>query len=274
MINHTKAYTILKISQQSTMNLLVLIGQAVPELGKNLRAIDQGVSFSHQDKLIPVKLSNHDIFKHRPINTNLVKGKTSEYKKDLAKLVLISSFSFFEVYFKDVSKELIEFHGGKEVFLKYSEDKLFARQNSQIKSSNKKNLQEKYESHRKEKYLKNISTIEEQGYIFPYEKFSLFGFYKFAEIVSSDKPDFSAAQIPDLLKYIYGFNVDNEKKGKDSIRTRFDNMRNKRNNVIHKGEDIELNKALEYNNFLKEVSKQIDKHLIEHFFVIQQHERL
>lgn len=273
MINHTQAYQVLRNSQQSTMNLLVLVGQAVPELEKNLKAIDKRMNFTNEDYSCPVKLSKHDIFENRAIDTNLVKAKTSNYKKDLAKLVVISSFSFFEVYFKDVSKEVIEFHGGKDVFLKYSESKLFAQQETQLKLVDKKNLQEEYEPHRKEKYLKNISKIDAQGYIFPYEKFSLFGFYKFAEIVGSEKSDFSAAQIPDLLKYIYGFDVDDEEKDKDTIRNKFDKIRAKRNNVIHKGEGIELKIALEYNDFLKKISKQIDKHLIEHFFIIQQHER-
>src|SRR5437016_909818 len=102
MIPHTEAFAVLKRQVQEVFDFAIVVTYAVPALKHVLKHA------AIRDDQIPFR---PDHFDSRPIAIEKVRENTKAYKAVLARYLFLSSFSFFEAYFNDVLKEIIDFHG-------------------------------------------------------------------------------------------------------------------------------------------------------------------
>ena len=126
MIDQTQSFKKIKIEQQRIWDFALLICHAVPALKKTIKGVEESVP--------NYSLPNPDYFT-KPDNKDRLKAIASHSNYNLGKYVLLSSFSFFESYFRSVVQELIDFHGGKDEFIKDIRDsynKFFSYQNNLI----------------------------------------------------------------------------------------------------------------------------------------------
>ena len=110
MIKHTLAFKRLKTEQQNILDFTVLVCYAIPNLKKSIKGFKENVKNYE-------KLAKADYFIEE-INLPKIEKLVQDYKGDLGKYTLLSAFSFFESYIKDVVNELIDFHGGQEIFIR------------------------------------------------------------------------------------------------------------------------------------------------------------
>jgi hypothetical protein len=91
----------LKTEAQRVFDFSIVFSYAVSALKYSLKN-------ASEDSPIPFTPEH---FNSRPIGTAKVRENAKEYKKLLSSYVFLSAFSFFEAYFHDLLKEVIEFHG-------------------------------------------------------------------------------------------------------------------------------------------------------------------
>jgi hypothetical protein len=253
MISNTKSFELLKGQIQSTLDFSVLCCQAVPALNAYMKAVELGS--------VP-KLPDADHFKGEP-NFEQLKGFIPEYRKNLGKLMFISSFSYFEAYFKALIEEVLTFHGGQDDFVELSLKKQnqhmhYAEQDTPRKSANK--LREYPKKGKEQKYLKHIKEINHTDFRFPSELFSTFGIME----LGNNYRDLKASQIPHVAGWCFGVELT-----EDEISS-YSKLRDLRNRVAHgKVTQIEFNEANSANQFLRNLAIKIDKHVVKHFLVIE-----
>lgn len=266
MIPSTDSFNRLKSEQQKILDFAVLVCHAVPNVKKTIKG--------HEKKVKHFSIPKPDYFK-LTTNERLLE-LSKEYKENLAKYLIISSFSFFESYFKSVLKELLEFQGGIDKFADTisKKHKAIIAQNNNSAKKHKRKLQEPFRKKNYKKYEKHRKALMNHSeFKMPSELFSFFGVKHFFELVNSNS--FRSAMIPDLLEK--GLLMDlNDKVNKTSslkdknIKETFDTMRKLRNKISHGDKtDIDLQKTIDYIRFLKFLSIKIDKHLIENFFILE-----
>lgn len=252
MIAHSKSFLELKEQNQKLFNFAVLCCQAVPALKGYMKAVEGGSA---------PKLPDADHFKGEPDFSQL-RVFTSEYRKTLGRIIFLSSFSYFEAYFKALIEELLHFHGGHEAFLHSALDRqsshLAALGQPDIEKSASK-LREYRKGHFAPSYRKHIKALEQSDYRFPSELFSLFGIMEL-----NNYKDLKASQIPHVVKWCFGLTLTEVEESE------FSRHRDTRNEIAH-GSLVELdfNKGLEASRFLRDLSVKIDKHVVKHFLVIE-----
>src|SRR5262245_8434896 len=104
MMNHTDAYGRFRVAIQSEFDAILLFSHAIPALKAYMKAVDAGE---------PGKIPDPDHFE-KPQPHSRLKNIIPRYRKVLGRMLFLSSFSYFEAYFKDMIREVIAFHGGKE----------------------------------------------------------------------------------------------------------------------------------------------------------------
>jgi RiboL-PSP-HEPN len=224
----------------------------VPALKGYMKAVEGGAA---------PKLPDADHFKGEPDFTQL-RAFTAEYKKTLGRVIFLSSFSYFEAYFKALIEEVLLFHGGQEAFvqsaLRRQETHFAALDQPEIEGSASK-LREYKKGHFAPSYRKHIKTLEQSDYRFPSELFSLFGIVEL-----NNYKDLKASQIPHVVKWCFGLMLTEVEE------LEFSRHRDTRNEIAH-GSLIQLdfNKGLDASRFLRELSIKIDKHVVRHFLVIE-----
>lgn len=252
-MTNTKSFELLKGQIQSTLDFSVLCCQAVPALNAYMKAVDLGSAS---------KLPDADHFKGDP-NFEQLKGFIPEYRKNLGKLMFISSFSYFEAYFKALIEEVLNFHGGQDDFVELSLKKQnqhmhYAEQEAPRKSANK--LREYAKKGKELKYKKHTKELEHTDFRFPSELFSTFGIME----LGNNYKDLKASQIPHVACWCFGVELT-----EDEI-NRFSELRDLRNRVAHgKVLQIEFNEANSANQFLRNLAIKIDRHVVKHFLVIE-----
>ncbi|MCA2967284.1 MAG: hypothetical protein INH43_02065 [Acidobacteriaceae bacterium] len=252
MIAHSKSLLAHKKQNQTLFNFAVLCCQAVPALKGYMKAVEGGSA---------PKLPDADHFKGAPDFVQL-RMFASEYRKTLGRVIFLSSFSYFEAYFKALIEEVLQFHGGQEAFrksaLERQETHLTALDQPEIAKAASK-LREYKKGNFAPSYRKHIKTLEQSDYRFPSELFSLFG------IVELEKyKDLKASEIPHVVKWCFGLRLT------EAEEVEFSRHRDTRNDIAH-GSLLELdfNKGMEASRFLRELSIKIDKHVVRHFLVIE-----
>ncbi|MBL7785799.1 MAG: hypothetical protein JNM36_07825 [Chitinophagales bacterium] len=266
MLTHTQSFNRLKKEQQEILDFAVLVCHAIPNIKKTIRGEEEGIPY--------FSLANPDYFSKEA--EDRIKKLSKHYKENLSKYLIISSFSFFEAYFKAVIEEMMDFHGGKESLINNVKER-HKRMLETIDDTvilDKRKLQEPPKRKNKMRYEKHISQLQQNAsYRMPSELFAAIGAKYILDLVSSDR--FRSAMIPDLLEY--GFLMDlNSKINKShdlrekNLKETFDSMRDIRNRISH-GDNptIDFAKAMDYVRFLRNFAIKIDKHLIEHFFVLE-----
>lgn len=266
MLACTNSFKKLKVEQQKILDFSVLICHAIPNLKKTIKGQTENIAH--------FSVPSPEYF-NQETNDRLSK-LSADFKRDLSKYLLISAFSFFESYFKSVVKELLDFHGGKELYIKTS----LSRHKRLIHNRNideVAKLQEPLKKKNREKYLKLIQTLDSNPqYNRPSDIFGPFGIKYISELVLSDS--FRSNMIPDILEFGFLMDLDDtvnkhsELSGK-TLKETFDLMRNYRNIIGH-GDNLEIGfgKTMDLIRFLRFFATKIDKHLIKYFFILERYE--
>ena len=253
MITHSKSFSILKEQNQSLFDFTVLCCYAVPALNAYMKAVEKGAA---------PKLPDADYFKGDP-DTKHLKSSMPEYRKNLGKLISISSFSYFESYFQALIKEVLDFHGGQDKFVELSLKKqkrhlMFAEEANPKKSVMK--LRE-YAKHGHElKYIKHARELDNTNYRFPSELFATFGIVE----LGNNYKELKAVQIPHVAKFCFGVDLTDDEVAQ------YSKYRELRNDIAHgKVTKVDLKEAINASQFLRTTAMKIDGHVVQNFLVLE-----
>jgi RiboL-PSP-HEPN len=253
LIPHSKAFSRLKEQAGATFNFAIVVCHAVPSLKIALKntGADESLPFSP------------DYFDSRPIPTAKVREHIKDYKEVLSRQIFLSSFSFFEAYFLDLLKEIVEFHGGTKLL-----DKLSITRNTSLTDADtlkeKRKLQEYPVSKNKEAYASYGSKLAKKGFAFPSTLLARYGIEQLLKTLDTDY--IKAANIPELIESVLQLPLDPSEK------ERFSSYRDMRNKIAHGRPDatsFHLRKSVEANDFLRNLALKIDRHVIDNFLVVE-----
>ena len=268
MIDHTEAFKRLKDEQQKILDFSVLICYAVPNLKKSIKGYKE-------------KVTNYESFVKpeyfiETVDIDRLESLSKNYKDNLSKYILLSAFSFFESYFRDVVEELVNFHGGKDNFintLHIRHKQLLSNQNQTI-IDNKRKLNEPLKKKNWLRYKKHIDILEQEAtYRHPSELLATYGLKYFIETVTGNS--FKSVMIPDALEFAFGLEL-TEKINQHSdlidkdLKETFDTIRNIRNSIGHgNAGNLGFEKVMDLIRFLRFFAVKIDDHLKKHFFILE-----
>jgi len=252
-VRTSKSYLKLREQIQESFNFVYIVCQSVPCLKLQSSLVKKGQL---------QKLPNPDYYQN-PNPLDQISNQVKDYKGELSKFVLLSSFSYFESYFVDILKELIEFLGGPEKMEKRAE--ISARTTIKKQSENftkqKRHLSKNDDKHHDRK-RKATRELKEVNYIFPSSLLSSFGVKSLIQKMGNIK----SVDIPKLLTD--GFHMDLSETDIE----KFHSIRDMRNKIAHgNNPTLVLKEVIEMNNFLREFAKSIDSHLIESFFILEEY---
>lgn len=255
MIPHTKAFAVLKREAQQVFDFAIVVTYAVPALKYALKGLAP-------DQPIPFRPEHFD---SRPIAIEKVRQNAKEYKRLLSRYIFLSSFSFFEAYFHDVLREIVEFHGCGDSILERVSIKRNETLTDEDSTREKRKLQEYCNSRNRDRYLYNGRRLLDKGFRFPSTLLSEYGLRRVLELISKDS--IRAADIPTLAKTLLQIQLD----ASAEIAV-FEGYRRTRNKIAHgraSSASLHLRKVIEANNFLRNFALKIDRHVVEHFLVIE-----
>jgi hypothetical protein len=253
MLPHSKAFVTYRDLSQAHIDFVVVVCHAVPALKADIA-------------LSKATLTNKpDHFKADRNPKGWIASRAGTYQDKLARSTLITVFSYFESYVKDALLEVVEFHGGKEKFRSLARQRSgrFVSNLSATLLANKRKLQDNFEPVKIAKYQKFGHLLDKSGFRFPTDLLSNYGARYLIEKLD-EKRGMRAWEIPSLLEDCILMSVE------ERDRKLFEDVRKIRNKIAH-GKPIKLllPKALSFSSELHTFAANIDKHLVEHFFVIQ-----
>ena len=253
MIPHTKAFKKLKEQAQSTFNFAILVCYAVPNFKVTLKGVQPGVPLNFTP----------EHFDNRPIPIEKVANHISEYKEILSKQIFLSSFTYFESYFIDAIKEIIEFHGREHLLGKGSLKNNLNITDPESTAAVRK-LQEYPLTRNKGRYIANNDKLTKKGFRLPSALLSHYGLEQLYRLVDSD--NVRAADIPALIGSVLQLPISKEETEK------FKSYKDIRNRIAHgkaENTDFYLRMAIEMNDFLRNLALKIDGHIVKNFFIIE-----
>ena len=253
MIAHTEAFVAYRTLSQEHLNFVVLVCHAVPALRADLSLPSTTLS------------SPPDHFKASRNPKTEVANHVSAYQEEIARSTLITIFSYFEAYIKDALKEIVDFHGGKKDFTKLSlkrTTKFISALDADMRRYKRK-LQDKPARSKVEKYRKYGTLLEGKGFKFPTELFAHFGVCQLLPKLD-EKKGMRAWEIPTILEDCLLFPIT------PTERDDFEAIRSLRNKIGHgRPQTVALKKSLHYASLLHTLAAKVDRHITEHFLVIQ-----
>ncbi|CUV65817.1 conserved hypothetical protein [Sulfurovum sp. enrichment culture clone C5] len=253
MISNTNSFKTLKEQVQEVINFSVLCCSAVPSLKGYMKAIEKGSA---------AKLPDADYY-HGDPDFQRLRDYIPAYKKNLGKLMLLSSFSYFEAYFKSMITEFFNYHGGFDTYIEMAlsrqKSHILYAENEPAKTSVRK-LREYPKNGKKDKYIKHAKLLANSEFRFPSELMSAFG----AKELHARYKDMKSVDIPHFAQWCFGVPL-----SEYEIKT-FHSVRETRNDIAHgKKQYVDIGDAMEYNKTLRALALKIDSHIVEHFFVIE-----
>lgn len=269
MIDHTQSYKRAKQEQQKIWDFALLICHAVPALKKTIKGVEESVP--------RYSLPTPDYF-GTTANKERLKAIAKHYNYNIGKYIFLSVFSFFESYVRSVIQELVDFHGGQENFINHlviSDKRLLQNQDAMI-VAHKKKLQVPFNEQKWQKYRKHSEILScDPNFRFPCELFALYGLKRFMQDTLGD--NFQSVMIPDILRSAFHMDLSEKMNMHQDlvhmdIEQTFDSARKIRNAIAHGDEPtIGLKKVVAYSDFFRKLTIRIDKHLITHYFIIEQY---
>ncbi|MBD1218713.1 HEPN domain-containing protein [Aphanizomenon flos-aquae NRERC-008] len=261
MRKHSESYFKLKSQIQESLDFIILCCYAVPSLNAYMKAVELGNGK-------PDKLPDPDHFKKNPEYENADHSRLKEikpnYQKTLGKLLLISSFTYFEYYISNVIEEFFDLNGGRENFKSLLKSKI-DRKISDYEDTNNlvKKLKEPKKPSKLGKYEKAINELQQTNYSFPSQLLCYFGLIELQGKFKKDK-NIEARDILKILKDAFHVEI-TEKEASE-----FTKIQEKRNRIVHGGNtEINLAEALQFNDFLKDLAQKVDQHLLKTFFILE-----
>jgi hypothetical protein len=254
MIPHTKAFKRLKDEAQNVFNFAIVVCYAVPSLKFALKdlAADAELPF----------LPDH--FDARPIAREKVLAHAREYKEVLSRYIFLSAFSYFEAYFVDLLAEILAFHGGEDLLKKYELARNVSLTNSETNKAKKK-LSDYRSAKNADAYTSAAKHLRAHAFVFPTAALARHGLKELLQLISSDY--IRAANIPDLVESVLQLTLDAKTE-----KERFHGYRDMRNKIAHGRPDkasVHLSKAIEANNFLRNLALKIDRHVVDNLLLIE-----
>jgi hypothetical protein len=249
----TKAHNRHKLAVQQAFDFAVTMCYAVPHLAVHIDAVDAG----------NLKLqAPHYFALHN--TTPYLRKNIAAFEERLSSYMLLSLFSFFESFVKDIVEEMFDFHGGAENLLTLAarRDQVLAAaaQSQAIKNATAKLTKNVKGKH--QKYKKYSKLLFDAGYRFPSERLSSYG----VRMLIERHRNLKAHAIPDLLEH--GFSVPLSPAEK----TQYDQIREMRNKIAHgHPQKIDLAYIRMVNDFFRDMTFRINTHLLKNFFVVEEY---
>jgi len=253
MIGPTKAFIAYRDLSQGHLDFVVIVCHAMPALEADIALPRAKLTYAP------------DYFKAEKNPKDWISARTADYQDELARSTLITVFSYFEAFVRDILLEMIKYHGGADNFraLSSKRSEHFLQPISSATTSNKRKLQDNPSAAKREKYQKYARLLDKEGFRFPTDLLAKFGARLLLE-KAREKGGMRAWEIPHILEDGLLFPLD----AKD--RALFEDVRNLRNKIAHgRPHKMPLKDALRYASELHTFAAKIERHMIEHFFVIQ-----
>jgi hypothetical protein len=257
MPQNTNAYLAFKAESERLTNLVALFSHAVPVLRRVLNS-------AQATSLIPLKPA--DSFPHDKADGPTLLQWAKDYEQDLARMVVLTVFSNFEVYIRAVLLEVFARQGGIENFIAISEKRstrLWKSLPADILQAKSKlqTFDDKGKADRSRKYSKVLGSA---GFPFPPDLLAVYGARKLAEkLQPNPSKAFRASEIPDLLTEALLFNLTLAEK------RMYEELRLLRNNVGHASPTVlTIHDAIKKTTSLRKWASRIDAHIEEHFLVL------
>lgn len=127
---------------------------------------------------------------------------------------------------------------------------------------NLKKLRKEHNSKHIHRYRKFTRLIDNASIVWPSEKLALYG----AKQMINNKKRWKSADIPNLMTDLLTYDLDTQSK--DNFHT----LRDDRNKIAHgKRLSYTLDKALLGNEFLYNLAKKLDEHVVKNFMIIEKY---
>ena len=253
MLAHTKAFATYRTLSQAHLNFAVLVCHAVPALRADLALSAPTVSH----------LPDH--FKAGRNPKAEVAGYVVGYQDELARSTLITVFSYFEAYISDALREIVDFHGGKKEFKSRSlkrATKFIAAAHPDVQN-HKRKLQDNPTPTKLQKYQKHARILDGKGFRFPTDLLAHFGAAQLLPKLDA-KRGMRAFEVPMMIEECLLFPI------AEDDRQDFEAVRSLRNKIGHgRPPPISLKQSLHYASKLHTLAANVDRHIVEHFMVIQ-----
>lgn len=254
MIPHTKSFKRLKEEAQQVLDFAIVVSYAVPSLKRVLQTVGE-------DEALPF---TPDHFDSRPIATQKVRSNIKHYKEVLSRHIFISSFSYFEAYFVDVLKEIIAFHGAECLLSKHNLSRNKALIGDDAQRSVRK-LREYRTPSNLGAYASHGRKLAASGFVFPSSVLARHGLQQLIQLIESDK--IRSVEIPGLIESVLQLPLDQDLEVK-----KFHAFRSMRNSIAHgrpKKGSLHLQKAIEANDFLRNLALKIDAHITRNLLLVE-----
>lgn len=254
---NTNAYLSFKGESERLTNLAVLFSHAVPVL----RQVLASPTLSAQISLKPA-----DNFPHDRSDGPALAGFAAAYDRDLANLVLLSVFSYFEAYVRCAIQEIYELQGGDEAFLALSRKRVTRHWKSAPPAvlEAKRKLQTRERRDKADKYRKYAKVLAAHNFAFPPDLLAVYGAQQLArKLDTKGRSGMRASEIPDLLTEALLLDVNKAE------RVAYQDVRLLRNRIAHGGTPaLSVHQAIKRTTFLREWAGRIDHHIAEYFLVL------
>ncbi|NGZ83529.1 HEPN domain-containing protein [Duganella aceris] len=249
----SEAYLRLREQIQQTFDFAYIVCQAVPCLKQQMSLIKKGVLQN---------LPSPDYFS-KPNDLALISEQIKEYKAELSRHAILSSFSYFEAYVVDAIKKFIEFHGGENQLHKSAIGRVQKTIIDQRKTPlGSKRVLQKNLSKDALKAVNATKILEGSNFKFPSELFYPLGLKYLSQKIGNLK----ASEIPTFLIDAFGMPLS------DDLVEKFHAIRDIRNKIAH-GQKVELiiKDVAEYNSILRDLALSIDRHLVDNFYISEKY---
>lgn len=192
---------------------------------------------------------------------NLISHQVKDYKVELCRHAILSSFSYFEAYVVDVVKEFIEFHDGAEEFHARAVQRLHQTIAIQAKKhTGLKRILQKNKSNNMFNIQDATKALEACKYVFPSGLFYPLGIKYLSQKVGNLK----ANEIPAFVRDAFGMELP------EKLIEQFHEIRDIRNKIAHGNKvDLAIKDVAAMNSILRDFALNIDKHLMNNFFVTE-----
>ena len=258
VIQHTFAFKTLKDQAQEIFDFAVMVCCATPYLkhGISLERKDY-VGTNFEGEMVPFR---PDHFSQKGVYMGKLIDSSQKYKKEVAKTIRLSSFSYFEAYVGDIIREIFEFHGGQSILSTMTLD-----QNMDVLTSDQSSARSKLKERPKkswtQRYQKLFSKLDPAKVNFPHHFLMKIGM----ETMQRRATSYKASQIPEMLSDLLGFELSATELGQ------FYEIREARNRIAHGRAvpgDTVLSTAIDANFNLRQLALRIDSHVLKYWMVI------
>jgi hypothetical protein len=262
MVPNTKSYLAFKAESERLINLAVLFSHAVPVLSQVLGSPEASAL---------VSLKPADNFPHDNTTGPVLLTWTLGYGEDLARIVLLSVFSYFEAYVRGALQEVYDFQGGPQAFIDLAEKRVTRHWNSSPSkvAEAKRKMQSPDDKAKVEKLRKYTRVLVDAGFAFPPDLLAVYGARQLAKKLDRrGRNALRAWEIPDLLSNALLLKIS------EAERLKYDDLRDLRNDIAHGSvPPLSVHDAIKKTTNLRTWAARIDAHIGKHFLVLAKYAR-